>query len=270
MDHHRQRVLVAAAQGAPLQLFGRGVEHGALEIGNIGNQAIRDCGGAEVVKHDPVLLGEQHILRLDIAMHKLMLMHILERVGDLPDVSHDDPQRQTRATWMALAQGAMGYVVHNEIRYIVIRQAKVVNMDDVRMVQLAEHSSLRQEALDIAFPGPGMQQLDRHGLLKPGMLPQKNLGRIALTEQAQHPATPNFISRNTFANAHALSFIIRCAWFSAHRKDSSHLFICFRRENHEVFSFVDEAPSVSLFARARVQTVIQKTPLARVMRISIL
>src|SRR5579883_508305 len=84
INQHSEGVLIAAAQRTPLQLFWRGIEHGALKINHIRDETIRNNGGAEIVEDNVVLLGEQHVLRLDIPMNKLVLMHIVKRVSDLP------------------------------------------------------------------------------------------------------------------------------------------------------------------------------------------
>jgi hypothetical protein len=46
------------------------------------------------------------------------------------------------------------------------------------------------------------------------------------------------------------------------------LFIHAWRENHEVFSFVDESPDLLLLKRSRADPLTQETLLAQVMRIS--
>src|SRR5690242_12945998 len=92
MDEDGEGVLIAGAQRTPFELFRSRVYHRTLKIDDIRYKAIGNRGGAEVVEDDLVLAGEQHVLRLDIAVNYLVLVNILQGFGDLARVGNNFPQ----------------------------------------------------------------------------------------------------------------------------------------------------------------------------------
>ncbi|MCG3203298.1 MAG: hypothetical protein NFCOHLIN_03240 [Gammaproteobacteria bacterium] len=95
IDRRTERIDVRARIGArPHRLFGRAVavRHGAAERAGLLARH-RLLGDAEVDQHDPVLVIEQDVSGLQIAMHdrRLLGVHVGEHVAELPH-----PRRQLR------------------------------------------------------------------------------------------------------------------------------------------------------------------------------
>ena len=65
--------------------------------------AISDSGDAKVTEQDLASPPQQHVLGLDIAVDELFLVGVLQGIGHLLDVVHDQREGEPRAFGMTLA-----------------------------------------------------------------------------------------------------------------------------------------------------------------------
>ena len=108
-------------------------------------------GDAEI-HHQRVAVGEEDVLRLDVAVHHPGLVSLGERVGDLPGQPDDLGHRQRSGPGQPLAERLAlherHHVVGEHLRAGPVGDdARVQQADDVRMLQLRGDADLLEEAL---------------------------------------------------------------------------------------------------------------------------
>jgi hypothetical protein len=119
---------------------------------------------AEVDEHDPGL-GQDHVLRLDVAVHDLLVVHVLERLAGVARVLDRLLDRQPRVAAQLDLGAEVGAVdeLHHDVEPLLV--ARVVDhLDHARVAEAGEQPRLDLEAggvLDVEQP------LDRH--LEPGL-----------------------------------------------------------------------------------------------------
>ena len=93
---------------------------------------IRAHGDAEVGQLRVEHFVQQDVFRLEVAMHDLVLVRVVQRIGDLPRQAHGARQRHRSGTQQT-PQVAPGRVLIHE-QQPVPGQRRAVNRDDVRVV----------------------------------------------------------------------------------------------------------------------------------------
>src|SRR5438094_508849 len=95
INHDCEGILIAAPTRLALNLFWSHISccanHllGALIARTLGNQS-----NAKITEQDLLVLTQQHVLRLNVAMNQLPLMCILQSLADLLDIGDDGRERQ--------------------------------------------------------------------------------------------------------------------------------------------------------------------------------
>ncbi|ODV20559.1 MAG: hypothetical protein ABT27_07585 [Lysobacteraceae bacterium SCN 69-25] len=132
---------------AARELFGRGVfgrQQRAQALRRV-LAGMQQLGDAEVEQLDLARACDEHVGRLEVAMHDQIAMRMRDRLADL------DEQRQTRVEIQAprVAPGRQRLAVdefHREPRTTVLVEAAVDQACDVRMFQPRQDFALAQEA----------------------------------------------------------------------------------------------------------------------------
>ena len=95
VDDDAQRVLIAGLARLAPQLFGGHVVSRAAQLLQaLLARALRDEGEAKIAQQDVVAPPQQHVIRLDIAMDKLLIVRVLQAVRNLLDVGNDGFERK--------------------------------------------------------------------------------------------------------------------------------------------------------------------------------
>ena len=114
------------------------------------------------VGDDPVPFVQQDVLGLDVAMHDVVTVRILQPFGDLFGNVQCILDRQLLLAIETVAQCLSAEVVHY-VEEVAVRLAAVMNPDDVRVMQACSDADLALEARDTDLVGErGVQELDRH------------------------------------------------------------------------------------------------------------
>src|SRR5205823_3216920 len=101
-----------------------------------------------ITEQDLVMTPQQYVLRLDVAMNQLVLMGVLQGLGQLPDIADNGGERQVCPAWMALAECAVGGVGHDQERRRAV-YPKIQYTDNMWMLQAGDGASLGSELLDV-------------------------------------------------------------------------------------------------------------------------
>jgi hypothetical protein len=166
VEHAAERIHVRARVDlVPRELLGRHEVRGAdpLAGGREPGVGADDLGEPEV-RQVGVLPGEQHVGRLDVAVHEPDRMGGVERRAELQtDRCHALRGQPPVARQQALQVGAL-HVAHDEVEVAALF-ARRVHRDHVRMVDRRGHARLALEALAEAGVARslGRDQLDRDG-----------------------------------------------------------------------------------------------------------
>ncbi len=86
----------------------------------------------EIAEDYFVVVVQQHVLWLHVAVNQFLVVGILQGFCCLIDIGNDGGEWEARSMWMFFAQGAIGSVVHHEVGNIVF-DAKVEQAHDVGM-----------------------------------------------------------------------------------------------------------------------------------------
>ena len=164
---------------------------------------------AEVHQIGEVVGGEQHVLRLDVAVHQAVGVRVVERRGDLANDRHRPPRRQRTDMPQQRRQAVALDQPHVDVEHAV-DLAEVVHRDDVRLLQPGRDFRLPAEPLLEAVVGGhlGAQQLDRDHALAGGVVGAVHLAHAAHPDhrlQLVGPE-PGAQPRTALRGAHTRSF----------------------------------------------------------------
>jgi hypothetical protein len=169
-------------------LLGGQVRDGAHEHARLGVVRARHAPGqAEVGDLDPAVLGQQHVLRLDVPVHDPGLV----RRGQAGQHALDDVERlpggEPPSLVQELAERTAGHVLHREIQVAAVGPL-VVDGHDVRVRQLGHRPGLADEpGREVLVGGQlGVHDLDRDGAVEPGIDAQVHGGHAAMRDTRRH------------------------------------------------------------------------------------
>ena len=185
--HVRTRI-----SGAARHLFRREVRGGPDQQAGLGVVAApgQHPGQAEVSDLDRMAVGQQHVLRLDIAVHQPRGMGC----GQPGQHAFDDvlrfPRAQPPTVVQQVAQGLAGHVLHGQEQDAAIG-ALVVHADHVRMGQPGHGPGLTHEAAhEVLIVGElGMHDLQRDRAVQPGIRAQVDGCHPAASNEGLNPVT---------------------------------------------------------------------------------
>ena len=144
-----------ARRAEDLELLGDVAGLGALEV----------LDQAEVEQLDDVVLAaaaEHHVFRLDVAMDQAAQVRFAQCGRDLPQDVDRAARRHAPRVRDQLGQRDAVEILHHVIRLAFARAAEVVDLDGVRMQQLARELHFALEAVDEFVGGDVLlQDLDR-------------------------------------------------------------------------------------------------------------
>lgn len=90
VDHDTQRILVAGRTWMGLDLFGSHIGNRACSILRPSiARTLSHHSNTKVTEQHLVAASQQHILRLDVAMYQLLIVGILQRLGNLLHIIHN-------------------------------------------------------------------------------------------------------------------------------------------------------------------------------------
>jgi hypothetical protein len=205
VEEHAERIDVGAAvdvrRQAAVRLLGAHVRrspHGNAELrqlGDVQQRAVERLGQAEIDHPGAgaaVFPGDQHIVRLDIAVQHAALVRVLDRRADL----HEQLQAVPRGQPLAVAEvgeGQAGDVLHGEVGIAVVGGARVVDPRDPRMIHQRQHLALMLETESVAAGrAPRTDDLEGHPAVERlALLAQVDRAHAALAEQAQDGVMPD-------------------------------------------------------------------------------
>ena len=181
-----------ASNGAPVGLLRREVvraphEHvrareARLPVG------LHQAGDAEVGELDAAVSGQQHVLRLDVAVdHPLGV-----RVGERPAHLHADAHRLLGGQRALAAHEALQVLavhqLHHEVGAVGVLAA-VEQAHQVRVGEARHQHGLPAEALGVLLVGDqaGVQPLDRHGPPQHGVRRPPHRGHPSTADQLVQP-----------------------------------------------------------------------------------
>ncbi len=140
----------------------------ALNVDGTGDAEVRDLGLA--------LLREEHVLRLDVAVHEPALVREVQRAGDLQPVTKRLVDRQRPVRQEALEIFALDVLEDDVLAAVFL--APVDDRDDVGMGQLRNGARLAPETLDVVLVGAVVlvQHLDGDGALEQPVVRPEDVG----------------------------------------------------------------------------------------------
>ncbi len=161
---------------------GRGDERRLGAVG-VGAQHLLEAAHvreAEVENLDPAVGGDEHVVRLEIAMADAALVRRHHALDDVARVAERHVQRRrTVELDEPLPQRLSVQPLHDDVR-LVVGDAELVDRDDVGMVQGGRRLRLALEAGDLLRVGRGRQQdLDGDGAIELGVLREEHLAHAA-------------------------------------------------------------------------------------------
>jgi hypothetical protein len=130
---------------------------------------------------------EQDVLRLDVAVHHVVAVGVVQRGGDLAGDGEGVGQRELPLALEPLAQRAAFHVGH-DVEEQLARLARVVHRQDMRVVEAGGQLDLAEEALGADRGGKvGAEDLERDLTVVAEVLGQEDDGHPALAELALDP-----------------------------------------------------------------------------------
>ena len=120
------------------------------------------------VRHDRVSVGEQHVLRLDVAVHHFLAMGVVERRGDRSGNTERLVDGEAARAGDSIAQRLAAEIGHGEPEEAVAL-AGVVDREDVRMNQSGRDPDFLKKAAGQLAAGAhgGMQHFERDDPVMP-------------------------------------------------------------------------------------------------------
>ncbi len=147
-EHHGQRIHVRAEPNRAVRdLLGRRVRHGQRSPGETGDGAlalvilVQDLGDAEVEEAHLSRLRDQHVRRLEIAVHDQLRVRVRDRLRDLEEQDQPRPRIERARAHVRVERDPLD-ILEREIRLSVIGHARVEDLGDVRMAQRGEDRPL--------------------------------------------------------------------------------------------------------------------------------
>src|SRR2546421_5335008 len=120
-------------------------------------------------------------------------MGILQGSGDLVNVGNDALYRQRSARWMHLSQRTIGGIVHDKKGQVLLH-VKIEDAHDMGMHETSNRARLRAEWFDVVARQVGMQHFDGHLRVEVQVLSQVDVGKTALSQQAQQVIVAQVLS----------------------------------------------------------------------------
>src|SRR2546421_6744299 len=120
-------------------------------------------------------------------------MGILQGSGDLVNVGNDALYRQRSARWMHLSQRTIGGIVHDKKGQVLLH-VKIEDAHDMGMHETSNRARLRAEWFDVVARQVGMQHFDGHLRIEVQVLSQVDVGKTALSQQAQQVIVAQVLS----------------------------------------------------------------------------
>ena len=105
---------------------------------------------AEVHEHDAVV-GQDHVLRLDVAVHDLLVVHVLERLAGVAGVLDRLVERQPGVAAVLELGAEVGAAdeLHDDVEALLVLRV-VEHLDDARVAEAGEQPRLDLEAGGVA------------------------------------------------------------------------------------------------------------------------
>ncbi len=136
---------------------------------------------------------QQHILRLDVAVHEALVMGVLQGGGHLADIAHDALKRQAGACRMARAQGAAGGILHHQ-KGDALMHREVQHAHNMGVRKAGQGPRLGHEARCLLLTEPCVQDFDRRPVLEVQVFPEIHLGKAAPAQQTQQVVVAQLLS----------------------------------------------------------------------------
>src|SRR5260221_1807464 len=185
VDGDGQSILVAGRAGLALELFRGHIGDGADDLGLERGKGARGWGGeAEVAQQQFVVIAQQHILRLDISVDLPGTVCIVQGGGSLACKGEDGRERELTAFRVALAQSAIGGVMHDEERSAIM-DITFEDAHDMGMLKTRDGPHLREEALHMLVVESCAEELQCNLCAQIGMLSKVDIGEATTAQQGE-------------------------------------------------------------------------------------
>jgi hypothetical protein len=139
------------------------------------------------VSEDDAALRQQHVLRLQVAVHHLMMMRMLERQTQLVADAQRRRFRHVAVLTLHRIERRARDVLHHQEQVVRLLAAVVVELDDVRVLERGDGARLESEALlHVLVGGRSSEHLDRDLPADLRIDREVHLPHRSLTEQALH------------------------------------------------------------------------------------
>ena len=126
------------------QVFGGPAEREGLVT------ALHEAGQAEISQARIALFIKEHVFRLQIAVHNIMLVQVAKGESDLSDEEASNGLVEAALLAQVVEEGATTYVLHEEVETVVVLE-DVVHLQDELVVRLKEDVFLVLCVLDLLF-----------------------------------------------------------------------------------------------------------------------
>jgi hypothetical protein len=165
-------------------------------------------GHPEIAQEQGLVFFDEHIVRFKITMDKLVIVSILQAIDNLPDIFHDRFHWQLCIARMALTQGALGSILHDQVRNPFIL-AKIEDTDNMRMNEMGQNARfLLKSVLHIGIQAR-IEDFDGGQAFQMNMLAQIDIGEASLSQQLQQAIVPYLLS-NALRHHYRNSFFPEC------------------------------------------------------------
>ena len=168
VEDEPERVDVGARVDAnALDLLGRHVRRGADDAHAIGAvQAVAgELAGAEIEHFDDVVVGDEDVFGLEIAVDDVDLVHGVDAVRDFRSVVQRVGDRQTPGAIEHVAQRLAVEPLHGKPDHPRVGDARVVDLHEIFVLKLGEHHGLHLHASARVFlvAMADLEAFDCHG-----------------------------------------------------------------------------------------------------------
>ncbi len=126
-------------------------------------------------------------------MNQLLRMDIVQGFGHLPDVRDNDVRRYGCALRVALPQGAIGSILHNEKRQTIF-YLKVQHAHDMGMYEARHRARLAAQLLLVLISEVGMQHFDGRLSAQVQVLSQVDLSKAPSPDQMKQAIVAKLLS----------------------------------------------------------------------------
>ena len=139
---------------------------------------------AKIGQQDLPMAAQQQILWFDVPVHHLLVVSILQRLGNLLDIGNHQGQWHARPMGIALAQATTRGVLQHQIGLLAFK-AELQDAHNVGMLQLGNALRFLAELLHLTRRSErGMQQFERCLCSQMDVLAEIDLSKASLPEQA--------------------------------------------------------------------------------------